>query len=271
MTARGRLLSGLVTIVIALAGFVSAGALPAAATPRTVQYVALGDSYAAGLGAGPPYSNGPCLQSAKGYPALLDSAKRIDLETNATCSGATTSTMADQLSALNRNTRLVTITVGGNDLDVSGLATSCKANPADCPTQIDIRLARLPILGGVLAKLYADVAAKAPRARIVVTGYPHLFEPAYGAAINEATDALNTTIEQAVSAAQDADLNVHYVDVTAAFAGHGIGSSDTFTNAPDAPDADVPFHPNANGYIAYADAISAALPGEWVDKQKHLV
>jgi hypothetical protein len=38
--------------VIALAGFVTAGALPAAATPGTFQYVALGDSYAAGQAAG---------------------------------------------------------------------------------------------------------------------------------------------------------------------------------------------------------------------------
>ena len=52
MSARGRFLSGLVTVVVALAGFVTLGALPAAATPGTVQYVALGDSYAAGQAAG---------------------------------------------------------------------------------------------------------------------------------------------------------------------------------------------------------------------------
>jgi hypothetical protein len=52
MSARGRFLSGFVTMVIALAGLVTVGALPAAATDsRTVQYVALGDSYAAGQGA----------------------------------------------------------------------------------------------------------------------------------------------------------------------------------------------------------------------------
>ena len=52
MSARGRFLSVLVAIVIALAGFVTVGALPAAADSRTVQYVALGDSYAAGTAAG---------------------------------------------------------------------------------------------------------------------------------------------------------------------------------------------------------------------------
>jgi len=53
MNDRGRFLSGLGSIVVALAGFVTVGALPAAATNSdTVQYVALGDSYAAGQGAG---------------------------------------------------------------------------------------------------------------------------------------------------------------------------------------------------------------------------
>ena len=108
-----------------MAGFWAVGALPAApANSGNVEYVALGDSYAAGQGAG-SYLNS-CLQSIHGYPELLDSEKRIDLEANATCTGATTSVVANtQLSALNRGTRLVTLTVGGNDLDVSGVARTC--------------------------------------------------------------------------------------------------------------------------------------------------
>jgi hypothetical protein len=48
MTARGRLVSSLVATVIAVAGFVTVGAPTAAAGPSgTLQYVALGDSYAA--------------------------------------------------------------------------------------------------------------------------------------------------------------------------------------------------------------------------------
>ncbi|HEX3206282.1 MAG TPA: hypothetical protein VHQ68_08595, partial [Propionibacteriaceae bacterium] len=96
MTARGRLLSGLVATVIALAGFVTVGAPTAAAgSSGTLQYAALGDSYAAGIGA-PPYvsSSGGCLQSNNGYPELLDSEKHIHLQVNATCPGATTSTVA---------------------------------------------------------------------------------------------------------------------------------------------------------------------------------
>jgi hypothetical protein len=81
--------SGLATMVIALAGFVTAGALPAAATPGTVQYVALGDSYASWTAIQPG-----CPQSPDGYPALPDSESRIELTANAACSGATTSKVA---------------------------------------------------------------------------------------------------------------------------------------------------------------------------------
>jgi lysophospholipase L1-like esterase len=257
------------------------GALPAAGANSSIMaYVALDDSYAAGFGAAPADPNDPCQQSDYGYPALLDSQKRIELgpDGNATCKGAKTSdVLTTQLSALNRDTRLVTLTVGGNDLDVSGLATVCIAAPANCQAQIDFRLTQLlPTLGDNLIRLYAEVAKVAPGARIVVTGYPHLFEPAPGspnadiiAAINAATDELNATIEQAVTVTKDADVNIRYVDVTADFAGHGIRVPDTGTSFINAGGT-AAFHPNADGYVVYADAISASLPRGWVDKQKQL-
>ena len=70
------------------------------------------------------------------------------------------------------------------------------------------------------------MAGKARGARIVVTGYPLLFEsPSAGdprAAINEATTRLNCVIERAVAATQATYANIYYVDVTKEFAGHGI-------------------------------------------------
>jgi hypothetical protein len=120
----------------------------------------------------------------------------------------------------------------------------------------------------------AQVAVKAPEARIVVTGYPFLFEPADDLRIksfNEATALLNEEIEQAVAATREADVKIVYVDVTAAFAGHGIGSSDPFINDPSSDARCSTFHPNADGYVAYADAIAAKLPNGWLDKNKQLV
>ena len=89
--------------------------LPASAGDRgTTQYVALGDSYASGVGANYYMDPDPadCLQSALGYPELLDERKRIDLVTNATCSGDTISDVFSALGNLNATTDLVTLTVG---------------------------------------------------------------------------------------------------------------------------------------------------------------
>jgi hypothetical protein len=80
-------------------------------------------------------TNGDCKQSAQGCPALLDSQERIDLVANATCKGAKTLDVVTQLSAMKPDTRLVTLTVGGNDLDVAGVAATCtdpKVPAADC-------------------------------------------------------------------------------------------------------------------------------------------
>jgi lysophospholipase L1-like esterase len=287
MTARGRrLLARFVTMLAAgLAGILTVGALPAAAdTVGIGQYVALGDSYAAGQGGSLTYDS-KCLQSPKGYPALLDAESQIHLRANAACTGATTSDVAEkQLSALKQGTRLVTLTVGAADLGLSTVLTACTAGTAtQCQAAIQSAFLLLPAtcgaeseLGTRLEDLYAAVAAAAPNALIVVTGYPYLFELlprdpdlAIKTQINAATTLLNCAIENAVTDAQADGVNIVYVDVTAQFEGHGIGTlDDLFINGPSAglPEA---FHPNAAGYRAYAKAISAAIR-DALDRQEQL-
>jgi lysophospholipase L1-like esterase len=289
MTARGRFGARLVTMLIALAGFVTVVALPAAAANSgTVQYVALGDSYAAGQGGGGDTAMN-CQRSPNGYPNLLDSKMRIDLLANLACTGATTSEVSGvqlpQLSELNeeKDIGLVTLTVGAADLGLSAVLTSCTAvPPVNCQAAIAQAVGQLAGLRDRLIELYAAVADEAPNALIVVTGYPYLFGlPTPGCdqtvdvicAINNATTALNVTIQQAVEAQPDR-VNIVYVDVTAAFAGHGIGSEEPFIHDrltdddPPRPDPDA-FHPNAAGYRAYAKAIFAAIRGAWLDDKKH--
>jgi lysophospholipase L1-like esterase len=289
MTARGRrLLARFVTMLVAgLAGILNVGALPAAAdTVGIGQYVALGDSYAAGQGA-PPYLNDDCLQSLNGYPYRLDAENKIHLRANAACTGAKTSDVSDvQLSALKQSTRLVTLTVGAADLGLSQVLAACTAgSPTQCQAAIGMANLLLPAecgdeseLGRRLTELYAEVAAAAPNALIVATGYPLLFELVQGdpdlilkAQINDATTRLNCAIESAVDNAQDADINIVYVDVTEAFAGHGIGSEEPFINPPPPlGTATEAFHPTAAGYVAYAETISAVLPSSWGANQKQV-
>jgi lysophospholipase L1-like esterase len=284
MTARGRrFLARLVTTLVAgLAGILTVGALPAAAdTVGIGQYVALGDSYAAGQGASAPddYLNN-CLQSPNGYPALLDAENQIHLRANAACTGATTSDVASgQLSALKQGTRLVTLTVGAADLGLSRVLAACTAGtPAQCQEAIGLANLLLPAecgheseLGRRLGNLYADVAEAAPNALIVATGYPLLFDDPdlLETQINDATTRLNCAIDKAVADAQTAGINIVYVDVTKAFDDHGIGGSEELFINPPGTGINA-FHPTPAGYVAYAAAISAVLPSSWGVKQEQV-
>ena len=289
MTARGRryFARSVTTLIAGLAGILTAAALPATAHAVGIgQYVALGDSYAAGQGGSAPedYLNS-CLQSPNGYPALLDAQNQIHLRANAACTGATTEDVkTEQLSVLKQSTRLVTLTVGAADLGLSGVLAACTAGTlAQC--QEAIRLANLLLpaecgdeseLGRRLLDLYADVAEAAPNALIVATGYPLLFELVQGdpdlvlkTQINDATTRLNCAIEKAVADAQAAGVDIVYVDVTEAFDDHGIGGSGVpFINPPGT--GINAFHPTPAGYVAYAEAISAALPSSWGANQEQV-
>jgi len=252
------------------AGFAAA---PAQAADKT-KYIALGDSYAAGQGAG-LYKNDTCYRSENSYSELAADTTAIKLVTNAACSGKTTQqVVATQLRQLNKTTELVTITAGGNNLGFGDIVTNCGTaifNSAFVAACADASAtAKAKIVSGQLAgdvvSMIQSVKAAAPNARIVVTGYPYLFDPIPAGLtdpmskfIYQATDlanGLNESIALAVGATDPAATRVKFVDVRPAFTGHGIYSLDPWINGaiPDSPDS---FHPNAQGYQAYYRALSA--------------
>jgi len=94
-----------------------------------VRYVALGSSFAAGLGLGPRVPGSPCLcmRSSNGYPQVLARRAGYDL-VDRSCSGATARHVLrggqffqkPQLDAVTPETELVTLTAGGNDVGYVG-------------------------------------------------------------------------------------------------------------------------------------------------------
>lgn len=159
MKAPFRSLLGRCTVATLLALALVAGTVtgPASATTPDrhrgpADYVALGDSYAAGFGAG-SYVNA-CGQSPLGLPGLLDERRGIELTFNASCSGAKASAdrtdavpdLPEQLEQLvgagfiGKGTDLVTVSAGGNDLDFGSVVGACAIQPlAVCEQVIDAR------------------------------------------------------------------------------------------------------------------------------------
>ncbi len=215
---------GLVTALAVLAPAAGASVAPAS----TVDYVALGDSYAAGVGAGT--GAGACRVTDGAYPSLWATGK-VDLTLPA-CSGATSiDVLEKQLGTLDAGTDLVSITVGANDLELTGALRTCAAgaeSPACTAALAKIPAALATSLPTGLARLLTAVRTQAPQAKIAVTGYPLPFAAVADCgplplpatlreAGNDAVGALNKLL-----AAQARAAGATFVDVQGAFAGHEL-------------------------------------------------
>jgi lysophospholipase L1-like esterase len=143
-----------------------------------VDYVALGDSYAAGLGT--PGATGWCGRSPAGYPQLWAARNAVASFRSVACSGATSADLRrDQLSALSRDTDLVSVTIGGNDSGFAPTVVSCVlATDSGCVAAVSVARAYIThLLAGQLDATYAAIRQRAPQARVVALAYPRLFDP----------------------------------------------------------------------------------------------
>lgn len=227
-----------------------------------MDYVALGDSYASGVGLAPSLA----------YPVLLreHGLDRFSTLTQAAGSGAVTGDVTgSQVGALRDSTATVTLTVGGNDVGFASVLAACLHSPEPrlqmvldsggagwrrrLRTEAEQRIA---FLGGPAAvpqgrsvpmvRVLSDIARRAPDAEILVTGYPRLLGdrptasghrgsdtlPLYVSAEDAAwlsaqSDALDAAIAAAVGRAQGSGVRARFVDVSATFAGHALSDHDT--------------------------------------------
>lgn len=256
--------SSIVAAAALLIGFSGSASAAPPEDPMVEKYVALGDSYAAGQGAGAPLDS--CLRSVAAYPVLLDAAPRTNLLRTAACSGDTIAdVMATQLSQVNRGTTLVTLTVGANDLDVGLIYRYCSIDQTSVACLGSVGRAQQKLESGVigqdLAALIGAVAARAPRAHIIVTDYPVPFvadgEVAL-TAVNYLTGLLDGQIAGAVQAAAAGGASTELASVVGAFAGHEAGTADAWLGS-DPADSLTFLHPTAAGQAAYSDVISAVI------------
>ncbi|UYM06520.1 SGNH/GDSL hydrolase family protein [Solicola gregarius] len=187
-----------------IAAVTAAVAPPASAAPDPLPYVAMGDSYSAATGVFPLAPDAPlvlCGQSARNYPHVI--AERIGADlTDVSCGGATTSNftgsqypgVAPQLDALNKRTKLVTMTIGGNDnltfasvilaCGTAGIATLGNGSPCKDlygSTFTDtIRQKTYPALKRTLRAVHR----KAPNAQVAILGAPWIVPRKGGCFLN---------------------------------------------------------------------------------------
>ncbi len=249
----------LLTVGLVLIGSASAGA----AAPGG--YVALGDSYSAGVGAGS--NNGSCERSPNAYPALWAAAHAPSSFSFEACSGATVAGVTSgQLSAVNSSTSLVSITVGGNDVGFTGIMQTCALHGATaCATAVDAgeNTARTS-LPGQLDTLFASIRAQSSQAELVVLDYPDFYQLGvwycvglFGssrAKVDEGIDVLDGVLADAAGRA-----GATFVDVRGSFVGHQLCSGSKWLHAVDLADIEESYHPTASGQSSgYLPAFTAA-------------
>jgi hypothetical protein len=231
--------------------------MPAARAQTNINYVALGDSYSSGVGAGDYISSsGSCDRSTNAYPELWAAANDPASFAFVACSGATTTDIIDnQLSALNDNTSLVSISVGGDDAGFSSVMETCVLDStSSCLSAVSSAESYVNnTLPGRLDTLFQDITNDAPNAQVVVLGYPEFYDlsqsdwciglsTADRTALNGGADDLDSVISTAAD-----DYGFTFADVRGQFSGHEICDSDSYLNSVDIFDIDSSYHPNSSG------------------------
>jgi lysophospholipase L1-like esterase len=230
-------------VVVAI--FAGLLATPVGASAPPLRYVALGDSYSAASGNLPDLTAPlPCARSILNYPHVIATQLGAQL-TDVTCGGAQTKDyftsqypgVAPQLDAVQPDTQLVTMTIGGNDSNVFidaildcgsagvlslGMGSPCK-NQYGSTFDDTINNVTYP----ALVRALSAVRAKAPDARVAILGYPWIL-PASGGCFPQMPVAtgdvsylrdIQATLNDAVRRAAEA-TGATYVDFSTVSEGH---------------------------------------------------
>jgi lysophospholipase L1-like esterase len=263
--------------------------------PINAEYVALGDSFAAGPLILPQEQLDPCLRSSVDYAHLVAQALDVGTFRDVTCSGATTANILDtpqpadlpwdpavppQIGAVSADTTLVTLSIGANDIGLAGMAlgcfnvlpqplgTSCQAT--ETAGGVDRGAKLVDSVAPKIAATLDAVHAKAPHARILITSYGNYIQhdgcypvqpvwPQDANYIQGLVDRLGH-----VTAGVASEHHATYVDFIGPGAGHdGCQLTQNWVNVlvPGTTLGVVPLHPTALGERNFARILVARLAG----------
>jgi lysophospholipase L1-like esterase len=270
--------------------------VPASAGARTVasprHYVALGDSYAAGPLI-PVQRIDPigCERSTNNYPSRLAAALGIGDFTDVSCSGAKTDNMTaaqsvrllgtnpPQFNALRRDTDLVTVTIGGNDIGFTEIVYTCGraaaldplGNPCEREATAggnDLYAQRIADAAPKVGRVIEGIHQRSPHATVLLVGYLRILPPTDGCfplfPIARGDVRYLDGLEQQLTnmlASQAFRHDAFFVDSYARSLGHDAchlpGVKWVEGPVPTSPAA--PVHPNALGMQAVAGFASDTL------------
>jgi lysophospholipase L1-like esterase len=270
---------------VGVAGPASAKSSPPTANGHSIKtspYVALGDSYSSGAGINPLVPTAPptCSRSTLNYAHDIAALTMPASFTDVTCSGAKTSDfftsqaagVAPQLDAVTKDTRLVTMTIGGNDEGVFSnsffgcavisskdiLGNPCEQKYGTTFTDL-ITTQTYPHLVAALS----TVKAKAPTATVVIIGYPEILPPTGNLScyrsmpiamgdvpwLHHEEEVLNDAVRRAAN-----QTGARFIDLAPSSTGHDacqpVGTR--WIEPAVAPINAFPVHPNATGEAAMA-------------------
>ncbi len=242
----------LLALGLALTGAGSASGAAAAGE----RYVALGDSYSSGVGAGSYDSaSGNCKRSTRAYPRLWANANAPASFHFDACSGATTANVLNsQLGNLSSATTLVSISIGGNDAGFADVMTTCVLqSESSCLARINQAKAFVDsTLPGRLDNTYNAIRSRAAGAHVVVLGYPRFYKlggsclaglsETERSAINSASDYLNAATEK-----RALDHGFTWASVVPRFTGHEICSGSAWLHSVNWVNIGESYHPTATG------------------------
>ncbi|WP_405536148.1 SGNH/GDSL hydrolase family protein [Streptomyces sp. NBC_00075] len=248
-------------------------------TAAGLDYVALGSSFAAGPSIPPLQSSSgaaACSRSSNNYASIVARDTGANL-TDVTCSGATTANILTtnqgsqppQINAVNSGTDLVTITIGGNDVNYLGstVTYSCQnSGGTNCGTvsQAAINTA-LGTVGQKIENVVNAVKARAPQARILLVSYSTLL-PDTGGCTGVPLTADQRTFERTVASR----LAQAYIDTAnrtgaplvrfaTASHGHDACAATPWVEKYKPASGRTTYHPNEAGMRAAASLVKSAL------------